>query len=321
MHDTIIIGAGPAGMTAAIYASRRAMRTLVIAKDIGGQLQWASEIENYPGFKSIAGLELISRMKEQVAALGVPVNSEEVRDISTSVDEGGMKKFTVTTAKRRYEARTVIIAMGLAPRRLAIPGEQEFAGKGVSYCANCDGPFFKGKTVSVVGGGNAALDAAEVLSKIASEVFLVHRGDAFRGFEALVEEIKSRKNIKLLMNSEIKEINGVGKVASAKVKNSRTGAEQEIALDGVFIEIGRIAHTDFLDGVVDRNERSQVIIDAKCRTSQDGIFAAGDVADGEFKQITIACGQATVAALSAYQYIQLKKGQSPAPVLDRGKNP
>ncbi len=319
MYDTIIIGAGPAGMTAAIYASRRAMNALIIAKDVGGQMQWAAEIENYPGFKSIASADLIARMKEQVDALGVPLASAEVQNIAPATDGSGHRKFTVTTNKEQYESKTVIIAIGLAPRRLAIAGETEFSGKGVSYCANCDGPFFKGKTVAVIGGGNAALDAAEVLSKIANKVYLVHRGNEFRGFEALVEEVKSKLNIELEMNSEVKEIRGETIVKSVIVKNSRTGEEKEIFLDGVFIEIGRIAHTDFLEGVVDRNEKSQIITDQKCATSQDGIFAAGDVTNGEFKQITIACGQATVAALSAYQYIQLKQGISPTIILDRGK--
>ena len=180
MYDTIIIGAGPAGMAAAIYASRREMNTLVMGKELGGQLVWASDIENYPGYKSINAFDLIQKLQDQVKSLGVSIKNVEVKKIEKQED-GTFKLFT---EKDIFEARTVIIAMGLSPRRLAIDGEERLSGKGVSYCANCDGPFYKDKVVSVVGGGNSALDAAEILSKIAKKVYLVHRREEFRAFEA-----------------------------------------------------------------------------------------------------------------------------------------
>ncbi len=311
MYDVIIIGAGTAGMTAGIFAARREMKALIIGKETGGQLIWAADIENYPGFASIDNYDLIAKIKNQVINLGVEIKNTEVRQI--------LKKdssFQIFTEKEKFMAKTVIIAMGLSPRRLAIPGEQESTGKGVSYCANCDGPFYKGKTVAIVGGGNSALDAAEVMSKIASKVYLIHRRQEFRGFEALVDEVKNKNNIELVLDSEVKKITGKNKLNKIKVINNKTNKESELTIDGLFIEIGRIAHTDLVADLVKRDERDQIIVDEKCQTSQPGIFAAGDVTQVPFKQITIANGQATIAALASYEHIQLALGKTPI-TLDR----
>lgn len=311
MYDTIIIGSGPAGITAGIYAARREMKTLIIGKELGGQIVWASEIENYPGFKKIDNFDLISKMNEQVLSLGVEIKTEEVQKIEKKEDY-----FIIHTSKEKYETKTMIIAMGLSPRRLAIPGEKEFNAKGVTYCANCDGPFYKNKNVAVVGGGNSALDAAEIMSKIAKKVYLIHRREEFKAFEALIAEVKNKKNIELVLNSEVKEITGSEKVEKIKIFNNQSKKEKEIKVEGVFVEIGRIANTDLVAELAERDERLQIIVDEKHMTKTPGLFAAGDVVSGEFKQITIACGQATIAALAAYQYIQLKKGKK-ANVLDR----
>ncbi len=305
IYDVVIIGSGPAGMTAGIYASRREMKTLIIGKEVGGQLVWAGEIENYPGFEKIGSFELINRMKEQTLKLGVEMRDAEVQNIEKTA-EGN---FLLYTSRETFEARTVIIAMGLSPRRLAVNGELEFSGKGVSYCANCDGPLFKNKSVVVVGGGNSALDAAEVLSKIASQVYLVYRGDKFKAFDALVAEVESKNNIEIILNSEVKNISGNQSVEKVLVVNSKTTEEREIAVNGVFIEVGRIASTDLVSGLVDRNEKNQIIVNSKMETKTTGLFAAGDVTDCEIKQITVATGQATIAALTAYQYLQLKSGK------------
>lgn len=304
MYDTIIVGAGAAGLTAAIYAIRREMKILVISKDVGGQMLWTNEIENYPGFSSITGFELIEKMKKQALDFGVEMKEAEVQKINHLADGG----FEVFTTKEKYLAKTVIVTMGLSPRRLAVPGEIEFSGKGVTYCATCDGPFFKNKVVAVIGGGNSALDAAELMSKIASQVYLIHRTESFKAFEALVQEVKSRPNISLLLNTQIKQIIGETKVEKAVVTNLQTGLESELILDGVFVEIGRIASTDIVADLVDRNEQSKIIASPRCETKTPGLFAAGDVTDTEFKQITIATGQGTTAALSAYQYLQRQKG-------------
>jgi len=312
-YDTIIIGAGPAGITAGIYAARREMKTLIISKEVGGQMVWASEIENYPGFKKINNFDLINKMQEHVKSFGVEIKLTEVQKIQKEKDGN----FTLITTKERFKTKTIIIAIGLVPRRLAIPGEKKLNGKGVSYCANCDGPIYRDKIVGVVGGGNAALDAAEVLSKIAKKVYLIHRRDEFRGFEALVEEVKARKNIELVLNSEIKEIQGKTKLENLKIINSKTKKVSDLKVDGLFIEIGRIANTDLVADLVKRDDRAQIFADQNCHTTTKGVFACGDVTTVAYKQITIAMGQATVAALAAYQYLQIKAGKDPKIVMDR----
>lgn len=299
MYDTIIIGQGPAGITAGIYAARREMKTLIIGAEPGGQIIWAGEIENYPGFTSISNFDLISRFNEHALASGVEIKNAEVKHIEKK-DDG---TFLLSTEREKFEAKTVIIAMGLSPRRLAVPGEVELSGKGVSYCANCDGPLYRGKTVAVIGSGNSAFDAAEVLSKIAAKVYLIIRTATFKAFDSLVDEVKKRDNIEIITSAQTKSIKGENKV-EALVYQDATDKEVVLPLDGVFVEIGRIASTDLVSDFVDRDERSQILVDNKYSTRTPGLFAAGDVVASEFKQITIAMGQATEAALYAYQYIQ-----------------
>src|SRR3989338_5256154 len=190
MFDIIIIGAGPAGLAAAIYASRRLMKTLIIAKNISGQVICASDIKNYPGFDFVSGVDLINKTSQQVKNLGVEIKLDEVKKISQSTDGN----FLIEAGKSNYLTRTIIIAMGLAPKQLNLDKENELTGRGISYCANCDGPLFKGKTVAVAGGGNAALDAAEVMSKIADKVYLIYRQQQFKAFESLVMAVKDKKN-------------------------------------------------------------------------------------------------------------------------------
>jgi len=315
MYDVIILGAGPAGFTAGIYSTRRGMKALLIAKEVGGQVVWATDIENYPGFASIKSHELISKMDEHAKGLGVEMISDEAKEIKKNEDES----FTIFTNKNIYKAKTIILCLGLSPRRLAIPGEVEFTGRGVTYCATCDGPFYKNKIVAVVGGGNAALDAAEFLSAITKKVYLIHRRDEFRGFETLLAEVKKKDNVEIIVNAEVKEILGGQKVDKIKILINSETESKELEVDGVFIEIGRIANTDLVAELAERNEKNQIIIDEKCRTKTPGVFAAGDVTNGEFKQIVIAAGQGAVAALAAYQYLQMKQGKATETILDRGK--
>jgi alkyl hydroperoxide reductase subunit F len=312
IYDTIIIGAGPAGFTAGIYAARREMKALIIGKESGGQLIWAADIENYPGFSQIQNTELIKKMEDHVKGLGVEIKNLEVNSIEKKEDGN----FFLYAGKEKYEAKTVIIAIGLTPRRLAIPGEVEFSGKGVSYCANCDGPIFRNKTIAVVGGGNAAMDAAEIMSKIAKKVYLIHRQEEFRAFAASLEEATARGNVEFVLNSEVKEIIGSEKVEKLKIFNNKTNETSELAIDGIFIEVGRIAATDLVKDFADRNEKMEILVDEKCMTKTGGLFAAGDVTQAPFKQITTATGQGTIAALAAYQYLQLKAGKSGV-VMDR----
>jgi thioredoxin-disulfide reductase len=303
MFDTIIIGAGPTGLTAAIYASRRMMKTLIISKNIGGQIIWASEVENYPGFKSIEGPKLAMAMHEQAKNFGVETKVEEIIEIIKKVDSG----FIVATNKEKYEAKTIIIAMGLMPKMLELPNEKEFTGKGISYCANCDGQFFKGKTVAVVGGGNAALDAAEVMSKIAKQVYLVYHKSQFKAFEMMVEAVKKLPNVEIMLNNRVVGLIGENKLEKLSIQSCGDLTFRELPVDGLFIEIGHKPKTDVLADLVKRNERGEVIIDSDYQTSQPGIFAAGDVTPGEFKQIIIGCGQGASAALAAYKYLQEKR--------------
>jgi thioredoxin-disulfide reductase len=313
LYDVIIVGAGPAGVAAGIYAVRREMKTLLISRDVGGQINLSGEIENYPGFTSIKNFELVAKFQEHLKSAGVETKVTEIKKIEKKADGN----FLLYTNKEAFETKTIILTMGLIPRRLAIPGEERLNGKGVSYCANCDGPLYKGKTVAVIGGGNSALDAAEVMSKIAAKVYLIHRREDFRAFEELVEEVQNRENIEILMNTDLKEIIGENKVERVKVCNSKTGETSEVELNGVFIEIGRIAHTDLVGDLVERDKANQIVVDEKQRTSQPGIYAAGDVTTVEFKQISIAIGQGTIAALAAYQYLLMKQGKKVKNIIDR----
>lgn len=302
IYDTIIVGAGPAGFTAAIFATRREMKTLIIGREIGGQVVWAGEIENYPGFRTIKSYEFIEKIKEQAISFGAELKEDEAKIIE-KLEDGNFK---IITNKEEFLTKSIILVLGLSPRRLAVPGEIEFSGKGVSYCANCDGPLYRGKTVAVVGGGNAAFDAAEVLSKIASKVYLLHRNKEFRAFNSLVSDVVNRENIEILKDVKIKEITG-DKKAEKIIYTSDSGEEKEIMIDGVFIEIGRLANTDLAVDFVDRDEKMQLMVNNRMETKTPGIFAAGDVTNAsEFKQITVAQGQATIAALAAYQYLQSK---------------
>lgn len=303
MFDTIIIGAGPTGMAAAIYAARRMMKTLVISKNIGGQVIWASDIKNYPGLGFVGGIELINKMSQQVKDLGVEIKTEEVKKII----KNNQGNFIIETGKTKYESKTIIIAMGLAPKQLKLANENELTGRGISYCANCDGPLFKGKTVAVAGGGNAALDAAEVMSKIATKVYLIYRKPQFKAFESLIAAVKNKSNVEIILNSEITEIIGSEKLEKLKIISNVSQKLRELKVDGLFIEVGHEPKTELVADLVERDTLGQVVVDLSGKTSCNGIFAAGDVTQSEYKQIVIGCGQGAVAALSAYKYLQTKK--------------
>lgn len=303
MYDLIIIGAGPTGLSAAIYAARRMMKTLVISKNVGGQMIWASEIANYPGFKNIGAIQLVQNMNQQVKDLGVEIKTDEAKKI-TKLEDGSFK---VDCVKESYSSKTIVIAMGLAPRKLKLAKEEELTGKGIGYCANCDGPLFKGKNVAVVGGGNSALDAAEVMSKIANKVYLINNQDRLQGFESLAEQVKSKSNVEVMLNSEVSKIIGESKLEKLTVKNINDQSTRNIDVDGLFVEIGHEPKTELVADLVERDGRGQVIVDLSGKTSLSGVFAAGDVTQTEFKQIIIGCGQGAVAALSAYKYLQEKK--------------
>lgn len=312
-YDLLIVGGGPAGLSATVYATRRKLKTVIISMTIGGQMAQTNEIENYPGFDHIDGLTLADNMRKQAEKYGADFDFEEVLSIKKEKEI-----FIVKTKNSDYEAKSIILAFGLTPRKLNVPGEKEFAGRGVTYCATCDGPLFKNKVIAVVGGGNSAIEAAEYMSKIAKQVYVINRTDQFRATPVLLDQTRSKKNIEFYCFTSISEIKGEGVVKSIEIINSNSpSVTEEIKLDGVFIEIGYQAKTDWLKGVVDLNKRGEIITDRDCVTSVEGIFAAGDCTDTQYKQIVISAGEGAKASLQAYKYIVGKEGKVAIP--DWGK--
>lgn len=302
-YDVLIIGAGAAGLTAAVYTTRRALKTLIISKDVGGQAALTNEIENYPGVGLVDGFDLMNKFLRDAKKFGAEFNSGEVEKIAKQGED-----FIITTPTEMYIASAVILAFGLTPRDLGVKGEEDFKGRGVSYCATCDGPLFKGKDVAVIGGGNSALDAAEFLSRITNKVYLVHRRSEFRGDEILVGRVKAQKNIEMVLNAKIKEIIGDDKVTAMKVIDVDDSKERKILLQGVFVEIGHIAKTGWLGDLVEYDQTKQIIVNKDNETKTPGMFAAGDVTDSSYKQIIISGGEGAKAALQAYKYLQATKG-------------
>ena len=309
--DVLIIGAGPAGFTAAIYAARYGLETLIISKDIGGNVALTDLIENYPGFPDgISGAELANRMHEQVKKLGVPIIFDEVERIDPAecaYYEGPCKFHVKTKNGKIYKARTVIIAVGAEPRKLRVPGEDKFYGRGVSYCATCDGPLFKGKDVIVVGGGNTALQEALYLKEIGVNVTLVHRREQFRADKILQDRFK-KAGIPALLNTVVVEIKGDQKVESVVLKNVKTGEVFEKKVDGVFVFIGYEPKTDFVKHLGITDEQGYIPVDMHMRTKVKGLFAAGDITN-VFKQIAVAVGQGAIAANSAKELLEEWKTQ------------
>ena len=299
--DLIIIGGGPAGLTAGIYAGRSGLKTLVLEEKMpGGETAVAPWIENYPGFEHISGPELVEKMVMHCKKFGVQIN--ELEKVA-SLDLKGEKKI-VKTDKATYSALGVIIATGTHHRLLNAPGEDKFQGRGVSYCALCDGAFFKGKKVIVVGGGNSAAMSACYLSSIAAEVKLLHRRDQLRAEAAYINDLK-KENIEFLWNSEVREIRGEGVVNSVVLQNNKTREIKELNVDGVFVQIGETPNTQFVTETgVEVDKKGYIIVDAHQKTNIPGVFAAGDVTNGPVKQIGTAVGQAIVAATEAFGYVK-----------------
>jgi len=298
----IIVGAGPAGLTAGIYGARSGLDTLILEEGMpGGSTAESPRIENYPGFpEGISGVDLIERMLKQCERFGVEVRSlESVKRLV--INDGAWR---VETDKGRYSAEAVIIASGCRHRTLGVPGEERLRGMGVSYCALCDGPFFKGRKVLVVGGGNTAAMSAIYLSNIASEVLLIHRREKLRAERIYLNDMK-RRGVKVLWNTELKEIKGDVKVEGVTLYNNKTGEVTEEEVDGVFIAVGEIPNSEFAREAGVRVDREGYIItDQLQRTNMPGVYAAGDVTSCPVKQIGTAVGQAIVAAVEAYGYVE-----------------
>jgi len=306
IFDTVVVGAGAAGLTAAIYTSRRTLNTLVVSKDIGGLTSTASEIENYPGYDIITGPELMMKFKKQAEKSGASFLTSEVTGLERKND-----LIILKTNAEEIKTKSVIIAHGLVHRLLNVPGEKEFRGRGVSYCATCDASFYKDKTVAVVGGGNSALDAADLLSKIAKKIYLVHRRDKFKGEQVLIQKVNQAKNVEIIWQKKIIEIKGDQKVTAVTITDFPEPANsQDLQVDGLFIEIGYQAKTEWLKDIIKTNEQGEIKTTTDCETNVPGVFAAGDVTSIKYKQIVISAGDGAKAGLQAYRYLQSKEGFS-----------
>jgi len=298
----VIIGGGPAGLTAAIYAGRSGLEPLVInGPEPGGRITTTSELENYPGFpEGIGGFEIMQKFTEQAERFAARMVYEIVEDVDFSE-----KPYMIETEENNYRAESIIIATGSNPRQLGVKGEEEFTGSGVSYCATCDGPFFKNKEVVVVGGGNVALEEANYLTNFASRVYLIHRRDKFRGTDILAQKVKDNSDIKILWDTEVKEIKGDNSVKSLLVEKNKTQDQQELPdVQGLFIAVGQKPNTDVISGIIDRDKKGYIITNDRQETNKEGIFAAGDCQDPRYKQVVISAGTATIAALETYKYLE-----------------
>ncbi len=289
-YDVCIVGAGPAGMTAGIYASRYGLKTLIIGKELGGKGNHPGKIENYPGFVG-TGLELMEKMLSQVKHFQVPVLNQEVLSIKKS-KEG----FEITTESEVITSKAIIIASGTEKKKLGVKGELELIGKGVSYCATCDAFFFKKKDVAVIGGGEAAAKTALFLSSLAKKVYLIYRGDKLKCSDK--EKCELEKNVEIIYNSQVREIRGKEQVESILLEN------REIKVSGVFIEIGSVPVIQLIEQLGVQGDENYISVDSSMRTNIPGIFSAGDITNTKLKQVVVACSQGAIAAKSAYDYLR-----------------
>ncbi len=294
-YDLMIVGSGPAGLTAAVYAARYKIKTLVIGEQIGGLAAEANEICNFPSYKKISGVELTQKMREQVEDLGIEIKNSLVDSI-----EKFDSLFLVKTTSEEFKAKKIILTTGTEKRKLGLENENKLLGRGISYCATCDAAFFRNKVVGVVGGSNAALTAALLLSKFANEVYIIYRKDRFFRAEPMwIEEIEKNKKIKPIFNTNIIELRGEDKLEAVKLDNRK-----ELRLDGLFVEIGSVSNSKLSNKLGIELEEGYIKVDKKQKTRIKGVFAAGDITNSPLRQIIVACSQGAVAANSAYEEIR-----------------
>ena len=303
IYDIGIIGGGTAGMTAAIYGQRAGKQTLILeGTTFGGQITASPNVENYPGIASVSGSEFSMNLMDQAVKLGAQTVMEQV----TGIREESEYK-VIETARKEYACRSVILATGVTHRHLEVPGEERLTGAGVSYCATCDGMFFREREVAVVGGGSTALQDAEFLSNYCSKVYLIHRRDEFRGEEQIVERLREKENVEFILNSIVKEIRGEQMVEGLLLQNKITGEESELPVSGVFIAVGQIPRNEAFEKIVQLDAGGFIVAGEDCVTSQPGIFAAGDCRTKEVRQLTTAAADGAVAAIAACKYIASDK--------------
>lgn len=301
VYDLLIIGGGPAGLNAALYAKRKGLNVGIIAKDIGGQVMDTSTVENYLGFPSVEGFELIEKFKEHVNGLNIPIAEFiSVEGINTS-DKSPIKEI-VTDDGKSYKAKSIIISTGSKPRKLGVPGEKEYTARGVSYCAICDGPLFAEEDLIVAGGGNSAVEAAIDLAKIANKVTIVHRSQ-FRADKILLDQLEKLNNVEIKLNTQIEEIIGDNMMTGVKVLDKESGNSYTIDAAGIFVEIGYLPNSDIVKDLIELNDRGEIIVNNYSETNIKGIFAAGDVTNSPYKQIIISAAEGARAALAANDYL------------------
>lgn len=299
-YDVVIVGAGPAGLAAGMYTARQGLSTAIVTVSVGGQAAWAGTIENYLGWQLITGPELVRRFREHVSQFGVHCYEGQLVNAVAGTDDG----FEVFTREgTQLKARAVIIASGRAPNRLAVPGEQELIGRGVSYCATCDAAFFAGKTVVVAGPGESACDAALQLARLGATVTVVTES-ALRAPEAVLAKIEADPLVSVRVGVKVSRIEGSDHVEGVVLASVADGSEESLAAEGIFIEMGSIPVAEFTGGLVETNDRGEVVVDNRGATSREGIYAAGDVTDGLGKQVIIAAGEGARAAVAVDRYLK-----------------
>lgn len=304
VYDLSIVGASAAGVSAAIYAARRKLNFVMLAKDIGGEVATSGEIENYPGFSHTDGIALTEKFKEQLAYNHVEIQHPVT--VSKIEPRGNIFRIQAEgdAGLSTYEAKTVIVTSGVHPRQLNVPGEKELRGRGVTYCTTCDGPLFKGKRVATIGGGNSALESGLMLADLAASVWVINKNPTFKGDTILIDGLRAKPNVTILSNALTKTIAGEQKVTGVEVE--REGRRETLPVDGVFIHIGMVPNSDFVD--VRKSRFGEIAVDDHCQTSTPGLFAAGDVTNVPYKQIGIAVGQGIIASLAAIEYLHRWKG-------------
>jgi len=301
-YDVLVVGAGAAGLSAAIYAARKGLKTLVVSVDTGGQMNLTSHIENYPGLDAISGPELASKFSEQAGKFGAEMRASKV----TKVEKTGDAFEATLSNGEKIQSRSVILAFGQVAKAMNVPGEEKFLGKGVATCVTCDGPLYRNKEVAVVGGGAPAAEGALELARYAKKVYCVNERQAFSGDAALVEKIRSLPNAEILTGARPMEVKGDRFVQSIVVEQG--GARREIAVQGIFVELGHIVDTSAVRGLVKINAANEVVVDADCAASVPGVFAAGDCTTSKFKQAVISAGEGAKAGLEAYRFLTGGKG-------------
>jgi len=304
LYDVIIIGSGPAGFTSGIYTSRAKLKTLIISGSLpGGQLMTTSEVENYPGFPNgIFGPELMMNMRQQAERFGTTVVDDEVLKVNFK-----NRPFLISTHSESYEGRAILLCTGASPRKLGIDGEQEFGGKGVSYCATCDGPFFKGEEIAVIGGGDTAIEEATFLTKFGKSVKIIHRRDFLRASKILQEKAFENSKIQFIWNHVVTRIGGNKKIESIDIKDLTTGKIQNLSVGGLFVAIGHEPNTWIFKDQLELDDKGYVVIKDSTRTSVEGVFAAGDVHDYRYRQAVTAAGFGCMAALDVEKWLSEKK--------------